>query len=74
MIQRKYDNSKKIQSVDGGGRENTVSGRMRELVRSASSEILPKEDGDAEDVPSMPGVKRHPISGLLDECRAAYGA
>ena len=35
--------------------------------------LFVKENGGPEDVPSMPGVKRHPISGLLDECRAAYG-
>ncbi len=50
---------------------------MQETCVTVNDFIYPlfvKEDGDAEDVPSMPGVKRHPISGLLDECRAAYGA
>jgi len=50
---------------------------MQETCVPVNDFIYPlfvKEDGDAEDVPSMPGVKRHPISGLLDECRAAYGA
>ncbi len=30
--------------------------------------------GDAEPVPSMPGVARHTIAGLVDECRAASEA
>ena len=31
-------------------------------------------EGDAEPVPSMPGVLRHTIAGLVDECREASEA
>ncbi len=33
--------------------------------------LFVKEGDSAEDVPSMPGVKRHSIDGLVAECRAA---
>ncbi|MDG2214828.1 MAG: porphobilinogen synthase [Verrucomicrobiota bacterium] len=33
--------------------------------------LFVKEGESAEDVPSMPGVKRYPIAGLVDECRGA---
>jgi len=36
--------------------------------------LFVKEGEDAEDVPSMPGVKRHSIAGLVNECRAAQAA
>ena len=36
--------------------------------------LFVKEGEGAEDVPSMPGVKRHSIDGLVDECRAAKAA
>ncbi|SVB46033.1 uncharacterized protein METZ01_LOCUS198887 [marine metagenome] len=36
--------------------------------------LFVKEGEDAEDVPSMPGVKQHSITGLVDECRAAHVA
>ena len=59
-------------------RQNSgVRDLMQETCVTVNDFIYPlfvKENGGSEDVPSMPGVKRHPISGLLDECRAAYGA
>ena len=36
--------------------------------------LFVKEGESAEDVPSMPGVKRHSIEGLVDECRGAQAA
>ena len=36
--------------------------------------LFVKEGEDVEDVPSMPGVKRHSIAGLVNECRAAHTA
>jgi len=36
--------------------------------------LFVKEGENAEDVPSMPGVKRHSIAGLVDECRGAQAA
>ena len=59
-------------------RQNSgVRDLMQETCVTVNDFIYPlfvKENGGSEDVSSMPGVKRHPISGLLDECRAAYGA
>ncbi|MEE2715255.1 MAG: porphobilinogen synthase [Verrucomicrobiota bacterium] len=36
--------------------------------------VFVKEGENAEDVLSMPGVKRYPIAGLVDECRVAHTA
>ncbi len=59
-------------------RRNAATRALLEETRVGMDDFIyplfVKEGEDAEDVSSMPGVKRHSITGLVDECLAAQAA
>jgi len=58
-------------------RNASIRALVQETRVTAEDFIYPlfvREGEDAENVPSMPGVKRHSIAGLVNECRAAQAA
>ncbi len=56
-------------------RNASIRALVQETRVTAEDFIYPlfvKEGSEPEDVPSMPGVQRHPLDGLVEECRAAW--